>query len=210
MGVLGMDLIPALPLEYAVAARSLPGEPVSGDKHLVKAFPDGVLVAVIDGLGHGPEAAKAAEAATAVLEVHAHEAVVPLLQRCHRALKPTRGVAMSLASINHIARTITWGGIGNVEAVLVRATGTGQRPQESLITRNGIVGYQMSTTTASVLTLAPNDTLALATDGIRLGFAGEVIPGESLQRIADRILSKYAKEDDDALVLIARWKGQGS
>jgi phosphoserine phosphatase RsbX len=197
-------------VEYAVAGRALPGEPISGDKHLVKAFPDGVLAAVIDGLGHGAEAAKAAEAASAVLGAHAHEGVVPLLQRCHRALKPTRGVVMSIASFNDLAGTMTWGGIGNVEAVLVRSKGGAQRPQETLLTRGGIVGYQVSSTTASVLPIAPGDTLVLATDGIASGFADEVKPEDSPQRIADRIFERHAKDSDDALVLVVRWKERGS
>lgn len=205
-----MALIPggsAPRVEYAVAGRALPGEPISGDRHVIKPFADGVLIAVIDGLGHGIDAAKAAEAAAAILEAHPDEDVVPLLKRCHQGLRSTRGVVMSIASFNDIAGTMTWGGIGNVEAMLVRAPGAGSRRQEALITRGGIVGYQVSLTTASALPVAAGDTLVLATDGIALGFASEVTPEDSPQRIADRILKRHAKENDDALVLIARWTG---
>ena len=202
----------AAPLvECAFAGRALPGEPISGDRHVVKSFPDGVLAAVIDGLGHGAEAAKAAEAAAAVLEAHAHEAVAQLLQRCHQALRPTRGAVMSIASFNHIAGTMTWGGIGNVEAVLVRTKEAAQRPRETLLTRGGIVGYQIpSTTTASVLPIWPGDTLVLASDGIDIGFAGDIKPEDAPQHVADRILERHAKNNDDALVLVARWRGRGS
>ena len=44
-------------LEWGVAAQALPGEAISGDRHVMQAFPSGALVAVIDGLGHGEEAA---------------------------------------------------------------------------------------------------------------------------------------------------------
>jgi len=54
-----------------VASRPLPGEVVCGDRHLIKPTTDGVLAAVVDGLGHGDEATAAAKTAIAVLESHA-------------------------------------------------------------------------------------------------------------------------------------------
>src|SRR5437773_929428 len=83
--------------EIARNILTLPGETESGDLHLVKSVGSGVLAAVVDGLGHGAEAASAARAAVAVLERHAGESPLPLLQRCHRALIGTRGVVLSLA-----------------------------------------------------------------------------------------------------------------
>src|SRR2546427_4142817 len=80
---------PAL-IEWGVASLALPGEAESGDRHLVKPVGTGVLVAVVDGLGHGAEAAAAAQAAVAALERHATESPVPLIERCHRALQGTR------------------------------------------------------------------------------------------------------------------------
>src|SRR2546430_3534138 len=88
---------PAL-IEWGVASLALPGEAESGDRHLVTPVGTGVLVAVVDGLGHGAEAASAAKAAVAALERHATESPAPLLERCHRALKGTRGAVMSVAA----------------------------------------------------------------------------------------------------------------
>src|SRR5205814_9273794 len=70
---------PAL-IEWGVASLALPGEAESGDRHLVKPVGTGVLVAVVDGLGHGAEAASAAKAAVAALERHATESPAPLLE----------------------------------------------------------------------------------------------------------------------------------
>src|SRR3989449_4254272 len=90
---------PAL-IEWGVASLALPGEAESGDRHLVTPVGTGVLVAVVDGLGHGAEAASAAKAAVAALERHATESPAPLLERCHRALKGTRGAVMSVAAFS--------------------------------------------------------------------------------------------------------------
>ena len=53
-------------IDWGVAARPLEGQAVSGDLHLVKPLDDGVLLAVVDGVGHGGEAVAAARAAVAL------------------------------------------------------------------------------------------------------------------------------------------------
>src|SRR5213593_3297932 len=93
-------------IEWGVATLALPGESQSGDLHLVKQLGTGALVAVVDGLGHGAEAASAAKAAVAALERHATESPAPLLERCHRALKGTRGAVMSVAVFTRPARPL--------------------------------------------------------------------------------------------------------
>src|SRR3989442_14621880 len=108
-------------VEWGVATQALEGEAVSGDLHVVKPFPNGILVGVVDGLGHGDEATLAAQLAVSTLESYCHESVISLVKRCHGALAKTRGVVMSLASFNTTEGTMTWLGVGNVEGLLVRA-----------------------------------------------------------------------------------------
>lgn len=106
--------------EWGMAERILPGEAVSGDRYVMRPIPDGVLIAVVDGLGHGAEAGTAAEIAAATLEMHSSEPVIPLLERCHSALKHTRGAAISVASVSATRNSMTWAGVGNVEGVILR------------------------------------------------------------------------------------------
>jgi len=73
-------------VDYGVATLALSGESQSGDEYLVQPFADGILVAVVDGLGHGAEAAKAARIAVQTLREHAGESVITLARRCHRTL----------------------------------------------------------------------------------------------------------------------------
>jgi len=56
-----METLINAPIEWAVAELAQPGQSESGDRHLVLPTPDGGLVAVVDGLGHGAEAANAAK-----------------------------------------------------------------------------------------------------------------------------------------------------
>lgn len=179
----------------------------SGDVQVIKAFDQGVLLAVIDGVGHGDEAAAAARAAAEILEKHAHESVIALVKRCHEAIARTRGAVMTVASVNTLDHTITWLGVGNVEGRLLRADAGDSHSTESVLLRNGLVGLQLPALHAGVLPLTPGDLLIFATDGIRTGFDQELNQAEPPQQIADQILNQHFKGSDDALVLVARYVG---
>jgi hypothetical protein len=193
-----------LPIDLGVAQRARPGDVESGDRCVVRGFPGGVLLAVLDGLGHGAQAAAAASIAAAVLEEHAAEPLDALVERCHAALTRTRGVVMSLAAFNAGARTVSWLGVGNVEGILARRHPGAAPPQELLLLRPGIVGHQLPPLQPARLSVAVGDVLLLATDGVRSGFSSGLPPGLAPQRLADLILAHEARDTDDALVLVAR------
>src|SRR5690242_3844796 len=95
-------------VDHGVSGRALEGQVLSGDRGLVLPFPGGALVAAIDGLGHGREAAQAAEVATQVLEADPSAPVLELLARCHGRLHATRGAVIALASIDAARNEMTW------------------------------------------------------------------------------------------------------
>jgi serine phosphatase RsbU (regulator of sigma subunit) len=195
-------------LEWGVAAALHPGQTMSGDLHGVFAREDGVLVAVLDGVGHGEEAAAAAQIAAATLERHPEESVISLARRCHAALVGTRGVAMSLATFNAADDTMTWLAIGNVEGVLVRSHSNTGSAREAIVMRGGVIGARLPPLQATVVPVSRDDMLVFATDGVRSGFVERVDPAEAPQRLAERLLTGFAKGNDDALVLAARYLGR--
>jgi len=194
-------------LDWGVATLMLPGQRSCGDQHLVCATSEGTLVAVVDGLGHGEEAAAAAGVAISVLEKNAEMNVISLVRRCHDNLRDMRGVVMSLASFNARDAVLSWIGVGNVEGVLLR--GNGETDRETLLLRGGVVGGQLPPLQAAILPVVSGNTLIFATDGVHDGFAREARPNDSPQELAERILARYARGTDDALVLVARYKGGG-
>jgi negative regulator of sigma-B (phosphoserine phosphatase) len=194
-------------IEYGVATFVLPGQTESGDHHLVCCSQGGILIAAIDGIGHGEEAAAAAKAAVSLLKAGADEPVISLVQRCHEGLRLTRGIVLSLASIDPVHGMMTWLGVGNVQGVLMRA-GAGQGVvEQELLLRAGVVGSQMPPLQAAVLPIAQGDTLIFATDGVRSEFVKDLSALEPPQRAADKILERYCRKNDDALVLVARLTG---
>jgi len=197
----------ATTLEWGVASLPLPGEKESGDRCVVEAFEAGALVAVIDALGHGPEAAHAAAVAAKVLAGHAREKPGMLLQRCHEQMHDTRGAAISAASFDWRGRVITWMGIGNVMGVLVRADPEVNPRVKQMVVHGGVVGYQLPNLHPLMVQVAPGDILILATDGVRSDFT-EILPAAiNPQLLADRILKEYATRSDDALVLVFQCGG---
>jgi len=195
-------------VHWGVATLALEGQSESGDMHIVRPLKDGALVAVVDGLGHGEEAAAAARIAVATLEAYAEEPPLSLLQRCHVALKGSRGVVMSIARFDAPRNSVTWLGVGNVEGVLHHADWSERSARASLITRGGIVGSEVPAVQAAVIPVGPGDTLVFATDGIATDFLSDVSAKEDPQRMADHILARYGKGTDDALVLVARYLGR--
>jgi phosphoserine phosphatase RsbX len=164
-----------------------------------------VLLAVIDGLGHGAAAAAAAVSAATVAEAHAGEPPDHVLARCHEALNGTRGAVITLASVDLPAATLTWCGVGDVAGIVVRnARGVETRYVFAPV-RAGIVGLHMSLVRPVVLPLEPGDVLILASDGVRLPLDLSCARSESAQGLADRILAEHALESDDATILVARY-----
>src|SRR5271155_5727789 len=106
-------------LEWSIASVTMPGEEESGDRYWAGSGANGMIFAVIDGLGHGQAAAAAAEIAIATLERHIGHPLIEMLRHCHESLRGTRGVAMSLASFNIEDAMLTWIGVGNVEGTLL-------------------------------------------------------------------------------------------
>lgn len=191
-----------------MAGRALRGQPVSGDAGLVQPFQTGARIAVIDGLGHGEEAAAASRTAVAILEdADADAPVTTLLERCHKAMLHTRGSAMALATLHAGDNSMAWTGIGNVDAVLLRRPGGTLRKDMALLNRGGVVGYRMPAPRMAVVPIAPGDLLVFATDGISSRFADSVDRNAPTHEIAATVLERYGKSTDDALVLVARWLG---
>ena len=194
-------------MDWSVASRPIKGQSMSGDFHVLKLFKDRILVAVIDGVGHGNEAAAAARLAANILDQNAQESAIALVKHCHDGLLRTRGAVLTVAKLNTAENTMTWLGVGNVEGRLLRADANASHPRESVLLRGGIVGYQLPALQASVIPIAPGDLLILATDGIHPVFEDGINLNETSKQIADKILSRHFKGNDDALVLVMRYLG---
>jgi negative regulator of sigma-B (phosphoserine phosphatase) len=192
-------------VEWSTAAATMPGETVSGDRHWAGPVANGMIFAVIDGLGHGRAAAAASTIAVEMLRQYAGDPLIELLHRCHESLRATRGVAMSLAEFNTKDSVLTWIGVGNVEGALLHREP--DLPCDKLLLRNGVVGSHLPTLRAEELSIRPGDILTMVTDGVTTEHPLRVAMDAKIESVADGILASALKGNDDALVLVARFRG---
>ena len=191
-------------LQWEVRGRPLPGEPVSGDSAVVAATTHRTLLSVVDGLGHGPEAAAASEVGRSTMLENASEPLEPLLVLCHHALRNTRGAAITMAAVDHADGAVQWLGVGNVEARIVRSDRDRKPRLEAVFHFPGVVGYRLPRLKVHTNRLDPGDLIVLASDGITTSFLDDLDPAAPVDRLAERIVADHARPEDDAIVLIAR------
>lgn len=163
-----------------------------------------MLVAVVDGLGHGPAAAEAAQTAIGFVASHASDELDHLLRRCHHRLRGSRGAAVALARIDGTGGQLSYGGVGNIEARLIGHTSA--RP----ISYNGIVGAILPNFRVFELSFQPDDLFLLHTDGISARFDLTGYPdlsGQPAQLIAEAIARDWARTHDDATIIVVRHAG---
>jgi phosphoserine phosphatase RsbX len=195
-------------LDWAAAGRPLPGEDVSGDLAACMPVGDGALLATIDGLGHGAEAAKAAEIARDTIAAHSSESLASILRHCHVGLARTRGAAITLARVQCGAGMVQWVGVGNVEAYLVRRGEGGHGSiVASAVLFGGTAGYRLPRVRDVVADMRVGDLLIMATDGLDRHFVPEIATARPVDRIAAAILDRHARATDDAMVAVARVRG---
>lgn len=191
-------------LDRGTAGAPHEGEERSGDLAVFVPTAAGALTALIDGLGHGPEAADAAELCAGVVREHAEAGAKELLQACHEALVSTRGVVMTVAWFDLEQARLSWAGVGNVDARLVRP-GPELREDVALVF-GGVLGYRMPNVRPATMPLERGDLLVMITDGIESAISPGLAGGGATQTIADRIFDRHGKGTDDALVVVVRYR----
>jgi negative regulator of sigma-B (phosphoserine phosphatase) len=200
-----MDGVTLEHLEVGAAGRCLDDSSESGDAYLFLPGDTTTLLAVVDGLGHGPEAAVVARATIAALKRHADAPLESLMRRCHGAVLQTRGAAVGLVRFETDATQITWLGVGNVCGMLIRAQGESMVGRTThLIPGHGVVGAILPRLPSSAHGFRPGDILVLATDGVDPDFDETTVGLGSAAALANRLIERHTMRRDDALAVVVR------
>jgi negative regulator of sigma-B (phosphoserine phosphatase) len=191
-------------LDCGAAGAPMEGESRSGDVAVLAPTAAGGLACLIDGLGHGPEAADAAERCAEVVRANAEAPAADLLELCHRALLDSRGVVMTAAWFDLERSLLSWAGVGNVDARLVRS---GPQPREDVaLVFGGVVGYRMPKVRVATMPVGRGDVLVMITDGIESAISPALAGGGGAQALAERIFARHGKGTDDALAVVVRYR----
>jgi negative regulator of sigma-B (phosphoserine phosphatase) len=187
-------------MKYGVFSRPKHEGGVSGDACTVQEGEGSILLGLVDGLGSGEEAAKAARVAVACIQEHRSRPLLELLEECHASLRMTRGVVLGLLRIDLAAGQVRYVGVGNIGLCSMA------REPFHPISYNGIVGYRLPRVHEFVGSYHRGDTFVLYSDGIDSRFHSDELllqQEHDPQRLAEAIAGRYGK-NDDVCVLVAR------
>jgi anti-sigma regulatory factor (Ser/Thr protein kinase) len=192
------------PLEFGAATRAYPTMTVNGDTFVIKRWQASALIAVIDGVGHGQYAHRAAQTARNYVETHVDQPLDAIFRGVERTCRATRGVVMALVRFDFGADDIrfSFASVGNIEA---RLFGGLERQQFSI--HRGIVGGNAPNPRVTDHRWEPRMVMALHSDGVTPRWRWEDFPDvtkESAMTMAQRLLRRLAKENDDATIVVVR------
>jgi anti-sigma regulatory factor (Ser/Thr protein kinase) len=192
------------PLEFGAATRAYPTMTVNGDAFVIKRWHANALVSVIDGLGHGQYAHRAAQAARQYVETHFDQPLDAIFRGVGRTCRATRGVVMALVRFDFAGDDIrfSFASVGNIEA---RVLGGPNRQQ--FIVPRGIVGGNAPSPRVTDHRWNPGTVMVLHSDGVACHWGLADFPDlrrESAATMAPRLLRALAKDNDDATVVVVR------
>jgi negative regulator of sigma-B (phosphoserine phosphatase) len=183
-------------LQHAHLSVPKPGERANGDAVLVREDgPGRVMLAVVDGIGHGPTAAEAATTAVARLRTLSWEmTMLDIMQTLHKELRGTRGAAATVCVLNR--RKLEACAVGNVQ---LSSFGC----HLPLVLSAGVLGHQVGTFRVCRGEVPARTRLALFSDGIstrvRLEDTAKLTPAAACHAIFGR----FRQTEDDATILVA-------
>jgi anti-sigma regulatory factor (Ser/Thr protein kinase) len=180
-----------------------PGEEESGDAWAAWAAGELTSIFLCDGLGHGTEAARAANLAVQTFRRQAERSAPDVIASVHDALKPTRGGAVALAELDQRHGTLRYAGLGNISAVVVRPDGT----EQHLISLAGIAGHVLRRLQVFTYDWPVGSMLIMHSDGLGTHWSLGPYPGLSVRRpdiVAGVLYRDCRRGSDDVAVLAVR------
>ncbi|HEV2635785.1 MAG TPA: ATP-binding SpoIIE family protein phosphatase [Actinocrinis sp.] len=199
---------PPDPTEPHVAGltRAISGEQVCGDAWNARRSHDqgepAVFVMLCDGLGHGPMAALAGEAAVNAFRIARLGSPAEVVEQLHRALRGTRGAALAVARIEAETGLVQLCGVGNIAAAVV-----GSESKSSLVSMPGIVGHQLPSLRTFSHELPRRGALVMHSDGLSDRWDASAVPGLAYRSpivVAAQLLRHAGIRHDDASVVVAK------
>jgi len=192
------------PLEFGAATRAYPTMPVNGDAFVIKRWGTSALVSVIDGLGHGQYAHRAAQAARQYVETHVDQPLEAIFRGVGRTCRATRGVVMALLRFDFSGEEIrvSFASIGNIETRVF-----GGATRQPFIVPRGIVGGNAPRPRVTDYRWDSGTVMVLHSDGVSGHWGLADFPDllrESAATMAPRLLRTLAKDNDDATVVVVR------
>jgi len=191
--------------EVAILGRSCEGERVSGDDATFERRGASLVLALADGLGHGPEAQEPARRAIGVVRASPEAPLADLLRDAGEGLRGTRGAVMGVVSIDEATGELAHAAVGNITTIV-----RGGQEGRSFTGGHSVLGsgsLRPQRALEERLTLRPRDLVALCSDGLRSRLdleAARHLGSRHPLVVAQHLLDRFGRANDDATVVVAR------
>nr|WP_237392538.1 SpoIIE family protein phosphatase [Aurantiacibacter rhizosphaerae] len=188
--------------DHAGLRIAYPGERRCGDAIAVRSGDGVCLYLLCDGLGHGPNAATAADAAKRAFMAAKGSDPSRLLMEVGEGLAGTRGAVAAVVAVNHTEKRMDYAAVGNISTLVWQ-----DRKVQRLSVRDGLLGGRVTTPHCETITLSDDAVIVMHSDGLATmrGLAERVaLLDRSAPVIAARLLSDTERKRDDASIIVAR------
>jgi len=178
------------------------GEIVCGDAWTTESDGNTLMLLLSDGLGHGPDAARASNAAIDVIPDNFTKSPALVLERMHTALHGTRGAAVVICQVNEERGELRFAGVGNI-AMSVFAP----HERKHLLSHNGIVGSNLRKVQEFVHTWEQGSMIIGHSDGLATRWDIDAYPGLASSHpslIAAVLYRDFVRGRDDVTVVVIK------
>jgi negative regulator of sigma-B (phosphoserine phosphatase) len=186
-------------LDIGTVNRCAEGEHVSGDAFTIDQHDGGVLISVVDGLGHGPHAATAASAFAELVAEDTTLELEKMMAAANERLARTRGAAAALLRISTATGRIDFVGVGNIHLHTI----TPERVHPVCVP--GIVGHRLRKIVPFGFDLPEWGIFALCSDGLSSRIDLAEFESLGAQAMAEALLEHHGKVYDDATCVVIRY-----
>jgi hypothetical protein len=157
---------------------------------------------IADGLGHGPDAAAAAQKAVQVFHGHTAQSPAEILTKTHSALRGTRGAAIAVAEVHQTKEEVRFCGVGNIAGTIF----IGEK-SHGMVSHNGIVGQEARKIQEFCYPWAAGALLVLHSDGLATRWSLDAYSGLTVRHpslIAGVLYRDFSRRRDDVTVVVAK------
>ncbi|GAB3954889.1 serine/threonine protein kinase [Spirosoma harenae] len=192
--------------DYRSVLVAKPGEAVCGDGCYVKLAGSQIKLFLGDGLGHGPEAHQAVQAAINAFRYCPDQQPADIIRHIHQSVKKTRGLVGSVVVYDNQNKQWNWCGVGNISTRISSAI-----TNKNFLSYNGIIGMNLPATMNNhILPLERGQLLIMCSDGVQSRW--DITRYTSIQRydlsiLAAAIYKDYSRHTDDTSVFVGRVLG---
>jgi phosphoserine phosphatase RsbX len=186
-------------IEFGFVNRPCQGETANGDSWLLEEYEGGVLMSVVDGLGHGPNAEEAALLFTHLVREDPQAPLLELMTAAGKRLASSRGAAAALLRFNEAESRVEFTGVGNIHMHAVADV------KMYPVCAPGVVGHRVRKLLPFEFELPQTALVALCSDGISSRLHLENYEHLEPQQIAEALLAEHGKDYDDATALVVRF-----